>query len=273
MGRGIVVKETLLSAPRLAALGRALGRSRMEALGCLVYLWRRSRAAKQMAHPEEDLAAWLEEIYPRRSAVLRAALETTGFLRPGAPGTIVVVDDEDHHLEAEARARAGRASGRARAGARAPTPAPRARARARKPAPAAPPPPPAPPAPPPLQLEMVPAEGKRTPSQRAWACYAAAYKLRHGQDPTRSARVNAQLGQFVACVGEEDAGAILEFYVRHPSRNYQVRLHPISMALMDAEGLRTQYLNRKSVTQETARHDERFESARTQWEQIESGEL
>jgi hypothetical protein len=90
-----------------------------------------------------------------------------------------------------------------------------------------------------------------------WNSYADAYVRRYSTTPLRDATVNAQLSRFVDRVGATDAPPIAAFYVAHNKAFYVSRQHPVGNLLSDAEGLRTQWLNGRTVTDTEARNTDR----------------
>lgn len=110
------------------------------------------------------------------------------------------------------------------------------------------------------------ARAERPPPQEkakttdTWLAYANAYRKRYGVDPTPNAKVRSQLSQFIDRVGIVDAPEIAEFYVRHNKAWYVSHQHPVGSLLADAEGLRTQWLNGRVVTDTEARQADRKQS-------------
>lgn len=98
------------------------------------------------------------------------------------------------------------------------------------------------------------------PTAAAWAAYSAAYRSRYGAEPTRNAHVNGQLAQFITRVPSEEAPAIAEFYVGMNKAFYVSQQHPVGLLLKDAEGIRTQWLNGRVVTDTEARQADRTQS-------------
>lgn len=79
------------------------------------------------------------------------------------------------------------------------------------------------------------------PSVQAWEAYRAAYAARYKVDPVRNAMVNAQLVQFVARVGAEDAPDVAAYFVRHNEPFYVRKAHNVGTMLADAEKLRMEW--------------------------------
>lgn len=86
-----------------------------------------------------------------------------------------------------------------------------------------------------------------------WNAYAAAYKKRYDEPPTRNARINSQLALFVKRVPADEAPEIAAFYVGHGKAYYVEKGHPIGAMLSDAEWLRTQWKRGRRVTTTEAR--------------------
>jgi len=95
------------------------------------------------------------------------------------------------------------------------------------------------------------------PGPAVWSAYAAAYAERHGVEPVRNAKVNAQLAQLVKRLGA-DAADVAAHYVRSPSAYYAQRGHSVDCLLADAEKLRTEWATGRSVTAIGARQGERL---------------
>jgi hypothetical protein len=104
-----------------------------------------------------------------------------------------------------------------------------------------------------------------TPSAATWAAYAEAYQQRYGVEPTRNATVNGQLAQFVARVPSEEAPQIAAFYVRHNKRFYISSRHAVGGLLHDAEGLRTEWLSGRTVTETEAHMADRTQTNANVW--------
>lgn len=85
-------------------------------------------------------------------------------------------------------------------------------------------------------------------STQVWNAYSEEYSRRYRVAPTRNAKVNGQIAQFVKRVPAEEAVSIVRFYVRHPKTFYVQKLHEFGLCLADAEALRTQFLAGGAVT-------------------------
>lgn len=86
-----------------------------------------------------------------------------------------------------------------------------------------------------------------------WTAYSGAYLRRYGVEPKRNATVNGQLAHFVGRIGAEESPAVAAFYVEHNQAFYVKKQHPVGLLLQDAEGLHTQWLNGRVVTDTEAR--------------------
>lgn len=91
----------------------------------------------------------------------------------------------------------------------------------------------------------------------AWNAYADAYAHRYRVPPTRNAQANALLGQFIRRVPAAEAGSILAWYVASSRGVYVGARHPLTLALRDAEGIRTDWLTGSRPTDTAARHVDR----------------
>lgn len=104
-----------------------------------------------------------------------------------------------------------------------------------------------------------PAEtGSRTTA--TWAAFKAAYAMRYGVEPTQNATTNAQMANFVARVPVAEAPEIAAFYVGHNGAFYVRQKHPVGALCKDAEGLRTEWLSGRVVTDTEARQADRTQA-------------
>lgn len=101
-------------------------------------------------------------------------------------------------------------------------------------------------------------EGEVVPvTSGVWNAYAAAYQDRYGVEPTRNAKVNGQLASFLNRVPAGEAPEIAAFYVGHDKGLYVSSKHCVDLLLRDAEGLRTEWLTGRKVTDTQARQADR----------------
>lgn len=110
----------------------------------------------------------------------------------------------------------------------------------------------------PSQVLAAPSEAPKTGP--TWEAYSAAYQRRYGVEPTRNASVNSQLKAFTSRVPLEDAPHIAAFYVGHNQSFYVAQKHPVKLMLKDAEGLRTEWLSGRTVTDTEARQADRTQA-------------
>jgi hypothetical protein len=115
--------------------------------------------------------------------------------------------------------------------------------------------------------------GDREANRAAWDAYAEAYFARYQVEAVRNAKVNSNIAQFVARVGAHDAPDILRFYVQHNDSFYLRQSHPLSFALKDAEGLRTQWLRGRAVTGVDVRRFEQRQQQVDLLDAIDRGEV
>jgi hypothetical protein len=87
----------------------------------------------------------------------------------------------------------------------------------------------------------------------AWDAYRAAYENRYGVQPLRNKKVNSVLAQFVQRVPVNEAAEIAAFYVTHNQSTYVRAKHDVGFLLRDAEGLRTEWITGRGVTDTEAK--------------------
>jgi hypothetical protein len=83
---------------------------------------------------------------------------------------------------------------------------------------------------------------------------------RYGVEPVRNARVNGQLATLVRSIGAEHSPPVAAFYVRHNRAVYVGAKHPTSLLARDAEGLHTEWLRGRGVTDTEARQADRTQA-------------
>ncbi len=108
-------------------------------------------------------------------------------------------------------------------------------------------------------------ERTQAPTATTWTAYAQAYLERYGVEPTRNATVNGQLAQFVTRVPVAEAAQIAVFFVRHNKHFYISSRHAVGALLRDAEGLRTEWLSGRMVTDTEARQADRTQTNANVW--------
>lgn len=106
----------------------------------------------------------------------------------------------------------------------------------------------------PPPAEKPPKDGP--PTNEVWSAYSTAYFGRYGSEPVRNAMVNGQLTNFVSRIGRDEAPAVAASYLQNRSSRYVNAGHSVGMLVQDAEKLRTEWANGRSVTStEAARMD------------------
>lgn len=113
----------------------------------------------------------------------------------------------------------------------------------------------------------------RGANRETWAAYREAYLDRYRVEPVRNAKVNANVSQFVARLGAEDAPAVIRFYVAHNDSFYVRNMHAFGFALRDAESLRTQWVKGKAITQTDVRRFERNQEFNDLLTAVREGEV
>lgn len=110
-------------------------------------------------------------------------------------------------------------------------------------------------------------------NKETWDSYCTAYKKRWGVDPLRNAKVNTAIANFVKRVGEHDAPEIIEFFVGHNDGLYIKTAHDLSLAVRDAEALRTQWLRGTTITGRDVRDFEKRSVNQETLRALRAGEL
>lgn len=115
--------------------------------------------------------------------------------------------------------------------------------------------------------------GRRPPARtadnrEAWDSYSAAYDARYGEPPTRNAKTNGQIAQFVRRVPVGEAPAIAAFFVGLNKRWYVERGHSLDCLVADAESLRTQWATGRTVTSHAAREADRRQGRGQEYEDL-----
>lgn len=126
------------------------------------------------------------------------------------------------------------------------------------------------------RVENLPAGSKerppRGPNVKSWEVFSSEYFKRYKVNPTRNAKVNSAIANFVKRVGEEDAPEILKFFIWHNDGMYLKTMHDIGLALRDAEALRTQWLKGRAITMRDIQNFEKANHYQEQLDRIERGE-
>lgn len=234
---------------QIASLATTLGWDKHRTLGAYVHLLANTQAQGIEGGSKEALQP-MALLPPKACGQFFAALTQVGLLREGATAdepAYVLLHNEGLAARRARRQEIGRAAGQKSGSARKAEPAKR---RGRKPkAETA--------ATETAAIAAVPAADK-TPTvfQRhcsvAWAAYHDAYLKTTNQPPVRNAKANSLIQSIVKQLGHE-APEVLQFYCRHPKRLYVAAVYPLDLASRDAQGLRTQWLNDRYITDDNVR--------------------
>lgn len=253
------VDDGLWHEPRFLTFCQAMGIGRIAGVGTLVLIWTSTRKSNFVRGPQDRFFACLQWEPDRPKLV--AALAAGGYVELHDDGTLEVCGNEQWQRLRQERAEAGR-KGRAKAAEVAAKRRARRKARlAQKTASLAKTgkdangsQPPVVAAHPPIKpVRRKPAAAKEpTALQQScsatWEAYSRAYQARWGVVPTRNARVNACIKQFVQRVGMSRAPDIVRFFVGHNEREYLRAHHTITLAVRDAEALATQWERGQPIT-------------------------
>lgn len=88
-----------------------------------------------------------------------------------------------------------------------------------------------------------------TPGSRVWEAYLAAHKVEYPKaSPARSSKTASLCKQLVERLGEENATAVVRFYLTHRKRYYIEQCHAIAACVQDAEALLVQMQQGQRVT-------------------------
>lgn len=101
---------------------------------------------------------------------------------------------------------------------------------------------------------------RKSPSSFAWKAYTTAYRQRYpGSEPLRNPKTNSQMLQLIKEVGIDDAERMLVFYVGRNDAFYTRAMHPLGVALTQAQKLVTEMRTGKIVTYGAAVRGEKYE--------------
>lgn len=101
-----------------------------------------------------------------------------------------------------------------------------------------------------------------------WDAYRQAYLNRYGVDPIRNVRTNAILAQFAARIPGGEAPAVAAFYLTSNKAFYVSAKHSCALLLRDAEGLHTEWVTGRSVTDTEARQADATAARGNVWNTI-----
>lgn len=83
-------------------------------------------------------------------------------------------------------------------------------------------------------------------ARSTWESYYGAFKQRYGTDPIRDAKANSNITQLVKRLGQESP-QVIAFYVAQHTPFYVQKCHPLSLAVADAQALRTMWATNKTM--------------------------
>ncbi|WP_164087188.1 helix-turn-helix domain-containing protein [Stenotrophomonas maltophilia] len=93
-----------------------------------------------------------------------------------------------------------------------------------------------------------------------WGAYRAAYRNRHGVDPVRNAKVNANVRDLVKRLGREEAPEVAGWFLSVNEQYAVKRMHDLGVLLAGAEAYRTQWATGRQVTSTSAQHADQTQS-------------
>ncbi|WP_448129940.1 helix-turn-helix domain-containing protein [Stenotrophomonas rhizophila] len=96
--------------------------------------------------------------------------------------------------------------------------------------------------------------------KQTWAAYRTAYRLRHGVDPVRNAKVNANVRDLVKRLGREEAPHVAGWFLGVNEKYAVKRMHDLGVLLAGAEAYRTQWATGRQVTTTSAQHTDQTQS-------------
>jgi hypothetical protein len=96
--------------------------------------------------------------------------------------------------------------------------------------------------------------------KQTWAAYRAAYRLRHGVDPVRNAKVNTNVRDLVKRLGREEAPQVAGWFLGVNEQYAVKRMHDLGVLLAGAEAYRTQWATGRQVTTTSAKHTDQTQS-------------
>lgn len=108
-----------------------------------------------------------------------------------------------------------------------------------------------------------------------WLTYSKAFESRYGTPPIRNAKVNGQVKILASRLPAVEVCTVVEFYLKHDSQFYTRSMHPIGLALADAEKLRAEWASGNTIKDRTAKTFSEIKSDhnKKQIERILKGEL
>lgn len=96
--------------------------------------------------------------------------------------------------------------------------------------------------------------------KQTWAAYRTAYRVRHGVDPVRNAKVNTNVRDLVKRLGREEAPHVARWFLSVNEQYAVKRMHDLGVLLAGAEAYRTQWATGRQVTTTSAQHTDQTQS-------------
>jgi len=96
--------------------------------------------------------------------------------------------------------------------------------------------------------------------KQTWGAYRMAYRERHGVDPVRNAKVNANVRDLVKRLGREEAPHVAGWFLSVNEQYAVKRMHDLGVLLAGAEAYRTQWATGRQVTSTSAQHTDQTQS-------------
>jgi DNA-binding MarR family transcriptional regulator len=96
--------------------------------------------------------------------------------------------------------------------------------------------------------------------KQTWAAYRTAYRVRHGVDPVRNAKVNTNVRDLVKRLGREEAPHVARWFLSVNEQYAVKRMHDLGVLLAGAEAYRTQWATGRQVTTTSAQHKDQTQS-------------
>ena len=102
----------------------------------------------------------------------------------------------------------------------------------------------------PAKPKVTPEESELQAACKAtWLAYADAYCARYGIEPTRNAKVNSNVKEFVKRIGHDESPGVARFYVDRVNETFVIRgYHALGTLLQNAEAYRTQWATGQTMT-------------------------
>jgi hypothetical protein len=95
-----------------------------------------------------------------------------------------------------------------------------------------------------------------------WAAYREAYQARYGQEPIVNSKQLELCHQLCLRLGDALAPQVAKFYVSHSGAFYSQQLHPLTLAVRDAEKLHTEWKAGVQMTSAMSREGEMIQNNR-----------